>query len=214
VLGRWVRPQHTCASAEPPAWWRVVAIAPRRRIPGAPPRVSASTFRAPEASHRWSRSVTTRHARRTTTDPRDHDDRSRANGIPEVSGGLHAPDMFPAAWIPWAGPFRASGSGSRRTSSSPAGMPVTPPIEDCREDPMRIAISTGGGDAPGLNSVIRSVTLAALRRDWEVIGIRDGFNGLMFPEDYPESGAPSPSPGSSCGASVTSGDGARQYQPG
>ena len=39
---------------------------------------------------------------------------------------------------------------------------------------MRIAISTGGGDAPGLNSVIRSATLAALRRGWDVVGIRDG----------------------------------------
>ena len=53
---------------------------------------------------------------------------------------------------------------------------------------MRIAISTGGGDAPGLNSVIRSATLAALQRGWDVIGIRDGFNGLMFPEEYIESG--------------------------
>jgi phosphofructokinase-like protein len=52
---------------------------------------------------------------------------------------------------------------------------------------MRIAISTGGGDAPGLNSVIRSATLAALRRGWDVVGIRDGFNGLMFPDDYPGS---------------------------
>ena len=53
---------------------------------------------------------------------------------------------------------------------------------------MRIARSTGGGDAPGLNSVIRSATLAAIRRGWDVVGIRDGFNGLMFPELYPESG--------------------------
>ena len=50
---------------------------------------------------------------------------------------------------------------------------------------MRIAISTGGGDAPGLNSVIRAATLSAARRGWEVVGIRDGFNGLMFPEMYP-----------------------------
>lgn len=49
---------------------------------------------------------------------------------------------------------------------------------------MRIALSTGGGDAPGLNAVIRSATLAAMRRGWEVVGIRDGFNGLMFPEHY------------------------------
>ena len=49
---------------------------------------------------------------------------------------------------------------------------------------MRIALSTGGGDAPGLNAVIRSATLAAMRRGWEVVGIRDGFNGIMFPEHY------------------------------
>lgn len=49
----------------------------------------------------------------------------------------------------------------------------------------RIAISTGGGDAPGLNAVIRATTLAALNRGWEVLGIRDGYNGLMFPERYP-----------------------------
>jgi ATP-dependent phosphofructokinase / diphosphate-dependent phosphofructokinase len=53
---------------------------------------------------------------------------------------------------------------------------------------VKIAISTGGGDAPGLNSVIRSATLAAVRRGWEVVGIRDGFNGLMFPDQYPEGG--------------------------
>jgi 6-phosphofructokinase 1 len=53
---------------------------------------------------------------------------------------------------------------------------------------MRIALSTGGGDAPGLNAVIRAATLAATRRGWEVVGIRDGFNGLVFPEQYPNGG--------------------------
>ena len=52
----------------------------------------------------------------------------------------------------------------------------------------RIAICTGGGDAPGLNAVIRSATLAALNRDWEVYGIRDGYNGLMMPEQFVEGG--------------------------
>lgn len=52
----------------------------------------------------------------------------------------------------------------------------------------RIAISTGGGDAPGLNAVIRAATLAARNRGWDVIGIRDGFNGLMNPDEYPEGG--------------------------
>ncbi|MFZ5855508.1 MAG: 6-phosphofructokinase [Chloroflexota bacterium] len=48
----------------------------------------------------------------------------------------------------------------------------------------RIAISTGGGDAPGLNAVIRAVVLAGIHRGWEVTGIRDGFNGLLLPEYY------------------------------
>lgn len=52
----------------------------------------------------------------------------------------------------------------------------------------RIAVSTGGGDAPGLNAVIRSVTLASRNRGWDVVGIRDGFNGLMFPDEYPGGG--------------------------
>jgi ATP-dependent phosphofructokinase / diphosphate-dependent phosphofructokinase len=52
----------------------------------------------------------------------------------------------------------------------------------------RIAISTGGGDAPGLNAVIRSVVLSALNRGWEILGIRDGYNGLLSPDDYPEGG--------------------------
>jgi ATP-dependent phosphofructokinase / diphosphate-dependent phosphofructokinase len=51
---------------------------------------------------------------------------------------------------------------------------------------MRVALSTGGGDAPGLNAVIRAATLCARRRGWEVVGIRDGFNGLMFPDHYTE----------------------------
>ena len=48
----------------------------------------------------------------------------------------------------------------------------------------RIAINTGGGDAPGLNAVIRATTLSALRKGWEVLGIRDGFNGLLEPQLY------------------------------
>src|SRR5512133_1355073 len=50
----------------------------------------------------------------------------------------------------------------------------------------RIAVNTGGGDAPGLNAVIQSVMIAAANRGWECYGIRDGFNGILFPERYPE----------------------------
>src|SRR5258708_6555314 len=44
---------------------------------------------------------------------------------------------------------------------------------------MRIAISTGGGDAPGLNAVIRAAVLTAVNRGWEVIGVKRGFAGLL-----------------------------------
>ncbi|MEP6692006.1 MAG: ATP-dependent 6-phosphofructokinase [Gemmatimonadaceae bacterium] len=44
---------------------------------------------------------------------------------------------------------------------------------------MRIAISTGGGDAPGLNAVIRATVLSAINRAWEVVGIKRGFAGLL-----------------------------------
>ena len=45
----------------------------------------------------------------------------------------------------------------------------------------RIGISTGGGDAPGLNAVIRAAVKSALNRGWEVVGIRRGFDGLFKP---------------------------------
>jgi 6-phosphofructokinase 1 len=54
-------------------------------------------------------------------------------------------------------------------SSTPAGKG---PIR-------RIAINTGGGDAPGLNAVIRAATLSALSKGWEVLGIRRGYMGLL-----------------------------------
>ena len=46
-----------------------------------------------------------------------------------------------------------------------------------------VGIATGGGDAPGLNAVIRAATKAAiLKHQWKVIGIPDGFDGLIWPE--------------------------------
>lgn len=44
---------------------------------------------------------------------------------------------------------------------------------------MRLAISTGGGDAPGLNAVIRGAVLSAVHRGWAVYGIQRGFGGLL-----------------------------------
>lgn len=61
---------------------------------------------------------------------------------------------------------------------------MTQPAQPIR----RIAISTGGGDAPGLNAVIRAVVLAAAQRGWECYGIREGFNGILRPDRYPVDG--------------------------
>lgn len=52
-----------------------------------------------------------------------------------------------------------------------------------------IAIATGGGDAPGLNAVIKAVTLGARRRGWKVLGLKDAFNGILNPDDYPDGGS-------------------------
>ncbi|MGA1871922.1 MAG: 6-phosphofructokinase [bacterium] len=44
----------------------------------------------------------------------------------------------------------------------------------------RIALLTGGGDCPGLNAVIRAIAKKAMRElDAEIIGIEDGFEGLI-----------------------------------
>ena len=48
----------------------------------------------------------------------------------------------------------------------------------------RIGVLTSGGDCPGLNAVIRGVCRAADKLDWEVIGFRDGYEGLLPPGDY------------------------------
>ncbi|NDV60965.1 6-phosphofructokinase [Puniceicoccales bacterium CK1056] len=42
-----------------------------------------------------------------------------------------------------------------------------------------IGILTAGGDCPGLNAVIRGVSKAAMHYGWKVMGVRDGFRGLV-----------------------------------
>ena len=46
-------------------------------------------------------------------------------------------------------------------------------------DIKRIGILTGGGDCPGLNAAIRGIGKAALFNGIEVVGIRDGYQGLI-----------------------------------
>jgi 6-phosphofructokinase 1 len=45
----------------------------------------------------------------------------------------------------------------------------------------RIGVLTGGGDAPGLNAVIRAVVKSACNAGVEVLGIEDSFDGLIEP---------------------------------
>jgi len=52
----------------------------------------------------------------------------------------------------------------------------------------RIAINVGAGYVPGLNAVIMGAALAAGRLGWEMVGIRDGFDGLLHPDRYPDGG--------------------------
>src|SRR5882757_8776089 len=48
----------------------------------------------------------------------------------------------------------------------------------------RIGVLTSGGDCPGLNAVLRGVVLAAEKLGWQVVGFRDGFEGLIPPGDH------------------------------
>src|SRR2546422_97551 len=46
----------------------------------------------------------------------------------------------------------------------------------------KIGVLTGGGDAPGLNAVIRAVVKAAFNAGVQVIGLEDSFDGLIYPQ--------------------------------
>ena len=58
----------------------------------------------------------------------------------------------------------------------------------------RIAIMVGAGHVPGINAVIMGAARAGGRLGWEMVGIRDGFDGLLHPECYPDGGLVTLSP--------------------
>lgn len=58
----------------------------------------------------------------------------------------------------------------------------------------RVAINVGSGFVPGTNAVVMGAAIAGGRLGWEMIGIRDGFAGLLFPENYPNGGLVALSP--------------------
>ena len=47
----------------------------------------------------------------------------------------------------------------------------------------RVGVLTSGGDCPALNALLRGVVLAEEKLGWEVVGFRDGFEGLLPPGD-------------------------------
>ena len=52
----------------------------------------------------------------------------------------------------------------------------------------RIAINMGGGFVPGMNTVVTGAALAAAKLGWELVGIRNGFDGLLHPDQYADGG--------------------------
>jgi ATP-dependent phosphofructokinase / diphosphate-dependent phosphofructokinase len=58
----------------------------------------------------------------------------------------------------------------------------------------RIAINVGAGYLPGINTIITGASQAAGQLGWEIVGIRDGFEGLLHPDRYPEGGLTTLSP--------------------
>src|SRR3546814_6106868 len=75
---------------------------------------------------------------------------------------------------------RASPFNSRMLSRmGETDRPEADQPEAKRSSLMHIGILTGGGDVPGLNACIRSVTLSALDLGWEVTGFRRGWQGFL-----------------------------------
>jgi 6-phosphofructokinase 1 len=52
----------------------------------------------------------------------------------------------------------------------------------------RIAINVGAGFVPGMNAVVKGAAMAAGELNWELVGIRDGFDGLLYPDRYADGG--------------------------
>ena len=58
----------------------------------------------------------------------------------------------------------------------------------------RLAINVGGGFVPGMNAVVMGAALSAGRLGWELVGIKDGFDGLLHPDGFPDGGMVSLTP--------------------
>src|SRR5438045_3770019 len=79
-----------------------------------------------------------------------------------------------------------SAKGGRLTINGRRPADWSIPSESCSFTAMkpRIGVLTSGGDCPGLNAVLRGLVLASEKLGWEVVGFKDGFEGLLPPGDY------------------------------
>jgi 6-phosphofructokinase 1 len=94
-------------------------------------------------------------------------------------------DVSPFASIPDGRTDRVAPHGERWTSA--AASFYTAEMSSTRKHPSdikRIGILTGGGDAPGLNAVIRAVVKSAANCHCETIGLEDSFDGLIEPDRW------------------------------
>lgn len=77
--------------------------------------------------------------------------------------------------------WRESSVRRWRVFPAPQGCCASPRLSPGRGWPVkRITVLTRGGDAPGMNSVIRAIVRAGADRGLEVYGVRHGFNGLII----------------------------------
>ena len=58
----------------------------------------------------------------------------------------------------------------------------------------RVAINVGAGFVPGTNAVVMGAAIAGGKLGWEMVGIRNGFEGLLHPNRYPDGGLVALSP--------------------
>src|SRR5438477_9143832 len=72
--------------------------------------------------------------------------------------------------------FESSASASSATSARRHRSPGAQVLYDRR---IRVGLLTGGGDCPGLNAVIRAAGRRVMTRDGEVVGVLEGWKGLV-----------------------------------
>src|SRR5256885_8172860 len=72
--------------------------------------------------------------------------------------------------------FESSASASSATSARRHRSPGAQVLYDRR---IKVGILTGGGDCPGLNAVIRAAGRRVMTREGEVVGVLEGWKGLV-----------------------------------